>query len=129
MTIFERASRLKLRFASVRGNLSVEDLWDLSEKQLNSIYTNLAAESRNSEIESLIEPSPEDAAMSLRKDIVRHVFSTKKAEREARAAKAQVREEFQHLLELRARKADEALEGLDLETLDAKIAELESKLS
>jgi len=124
--IFEVASRLKLRFlVTGRGNLAVEDLWDLSEKQLNSIYTELAAESRNSEVESLIEPSVEDKALSLRKDVVRHVFGVKKAERVELAAKAQKRERRARLLEIRARKQDAELEALDLEALDAEIAELE----
>ena len=124
--IFEVASRLKLRFlVTGRGNLAVEDLWDLSEKQLNSIYTELAAESRNSEVESLIEPSVEDKALSLRKDVVRHVFGVKKAERVELAAKAQKRERRARLLEIRARKQDAELEALDLEALDVEIAELE----
>jgi len=126
--IFEVASRLKLRFSGVRGNLSIEDLWDLSEQNLNSIYTALAAESRNSEVESLITPNAEDAALTLKKDLVRHVFGVKKAEREARAARAQVREQYQQLLEIKARKQNEELEGLELAELNAKIAELESKL-
>ena len=124
--IFETASRNKVRFlVTGRGNLAVEDLWDLSEKQLNSIYTELAAESRNSEVESLIEPSVEDKALSLRKDVVRHVFGVKKAERVELAAKAQKRERRARLLEIRARKQDAELEALDLEALDAEIAELE----
>jgi len=124
--IFEVASRWKLRFlVTGRGNLAVEDLWDLSEKQLNSIYTELAAESRNSEVESMIEPSVEDKALSLRKDVVRHVFGVKKAERVELAAKAQKRERRARLLEIRARKQDAELEALDLEALDAEIAELE----
>ena len=126
MSIFERASRLKLRFSGVRGNLSAEDLWDLSEKQLNSIYTALAAESRNSEIESLIEPSVEDAALSLRKDIVRHVYGVKKAEREDRVALAQKQKRLERLLEIRARKQDAEMEAIDLEALDAEIAGLRS---
>ena len=37
MSIFEKASRLQLRFASTKGSLSVEDLWGLSLESLDTL--------------------------------------------------------------------------------------------
>ena len=39
--LFEMATRSKLRFPSTKGELSVEDLWDLSDKDLDVVYKNL----------------------------------------------------------------------------------------
>ena len=37
MSIFEKASKAKLRFSTSRGQLSTEDLWDLSLESLDQI--------------------------------------------------------------------------------------------
>ena len=37
MSNFEKASKLKLRFSTNRGELSIEDLWDLSLESLDQI--------------------------------------------------------------------------------------------
>ena len=35
--LFEMATRNKMRFSSTKGELSVEDLWDLSDKDLDVV--------------------------------------------------------------------------------------------
>ena len=130
MSIFERASRLKLRFSGVRGNLSAEDLWDLSEQELKGLFRELALASRDDAgVESLEETSTEDAVLTLRKDVVRHVFTTKKEERLDRAVRAEKSRSLQKLLDARARKQDAETDALELTELDAKIAELKGELS
>ncbi|MFA5457111.1 MAG: hypothetical protein WC261_05690, partial [Synergistaceae bacterium] len=39
--MFEKATRMKLRIATGKGNLSVEDLWDLNLAQLNEVAKGL----------------------------------------------------------------------------------------
>ena len=130
MSIFMEASRLKLRFSVVGiGTLSVEDLWDLSETQLNGIFMELSAASKNSEVESLLESSGEDKILTLKKDVVRSVFETKKTERGEREAKIRMREEYQGLLNVKARKQDAEREKMSESDLAARLEELREKLS
>lgn len=46
--MFKQASKMKLRFATSKGNLSVEDLWDLS-------LTELLAKKQSEKMESMSE--------------------------------------------------------------------------
>ena len=62
--MFEQASRLKLRFTTARGSLSVEDLWDLpltsttGKPNLDDIAKSLNRELRaTSEETSFVEPN------------------------------------------------------------------------
>lgn len=47
--MFEKASRIKLRYSTNRGVLSVEDLWDLSLEQLDPIAQDAELESKSYE--------------------------------------------------------------------------------
>ena len=53
MNIFERATRMSLRF-NFKGLISVEDLWDLSLQDLDSIYKILNSKLKQSSEESLL---------------------------------------------------------------------------
>ena len=63
MNIFEMATRNKFRFP-YKGLISVEDLWDLSHVQLDSIYKNLNKEIKQTQEESLLSAkNSEDAEL------------------------------------------------------------------
>ena len=51
--MFEFATRTKMRFP-FKGMISVEDLWDLSVKELDSIFKTLNAQVKKSQEESLL---------------------------------------------------------------------------
>lgn len=122
--MFEQASRLKLRFDH-RGQLSVEDLWDLTERELDSIYKKLNAESKAADEESLMETrSREDKVLSLKIEVVKHIFSVKSAEKEERRNLAERKAKKERLMELVAKKQDAELEGKTLEELQGMINEL-----
>ena len=83
VNLFEQASRQKLRF-KVNGLVSVEDLWDLSLAQLDTLAKDLRRQSRETE-ESFIEEKKSDSTLELRFEIVKHIITTRLAERQARA--------------------------------------------
>ena len=122
--MFEKASRLKLRF-EYKGLLSAEDLWDLSLRDLDNIYKVLNRQTRAQAEESLLERSTEDEVLTLKIDLVKHVFGVKVAEKEARENAAVKRERKEKLLSVLAEKQDKALYDLSPEELQNLIAELE----
>ena len=52
--MFEKASRLKLRF-EYKGLCSVEELWDLSVQELDNIYKVLNSKAKAMREESLLQ--------------------------------------------------------------------------
>ena len=102
--IFEKAVRLKVRF-EYKGQIGVEDLWDLSPESLDTIYKSLVVASRQSTEEGLLNvKKAEDDARSLKIEIVKQVFETKQSELNARkllASNKQKKEKLKEILEQR----------------------------
>jgi hypothetical protein len=122
--IFEEASRKKLRFA-FSGNISVEDLWDLSVDKLDSLYMILAKKVNDNDGESLIKRAKSKTDDSLRMDLVKHVFNVKSEEAEAKKNLANKKMELNRLKSILAEKQDESLKNKTPEELVAMIASLE----
>ena len=118
--MFEKASRLKLRFTYC-GQISVEDLWDLTPKQLDELYSDLATKKKQLATESLIEPRKANSEVDLRIELVKHVFEVKKAEADARRTAAAQAERRQKILEVMHRKDEEGLLGKSMEELEAML--------
>lgn len=122
--MFKEATRKKLRFNTINGVLSVEDVWDLpltSEKKasLDRLAKDLNRALKNSEEESFVEtPSRENATLQLKFDIVKAIIKVKLDEREARktAAERKVRKEL--LNGIISKKQNAALEDKSLEDLE-----------
>ena len=65
MNMFEFAVRNKVRFP-FKGLITVEDLWDLSVRELDNIFKTLNAQMKKSEEESLLATkSKEDETLSV----------------------------------------------------------------
>ena len=122
--MFEKASRLKVRF-NHKGLCSVEDLWDLPLRSLDSIFKTLNAQNKTQKEESLLEiKSQEDELLDLQISIVRHIVDVRVQELNARENAAKKLMEKQRLLGILAKKQDEQLEGLSIEELTKRIEEL-----
>jgi hypothetical protein len=122
--IFEKAVRLKLRFAH-KGFCSVEDLWDLSVEELDEIYKRLNASLKVLTEESLLEvPDNKNDVLQLKVDIIKHIVKTKLCEKEKAEKKVLLAERKQKLLKIIADKQDESLRELSLEELNELLGKL-----
>ena len=82
--IFEYATRNKVRFP-FKGMISVEDMWDLSLANLDSIYKMLNKQIKQSEEESLLATKTSvDIELEVQIAIVKHIVSVKLEEQETR---------------------------------------------
>lgn len=123
--LFETATRNKMRFP-FRGMISVEDLWDLSLTNLDSVFKTLNAEAKKSEEESLLETkSKENEELSNKIEIVKYIVSVKLDEKKKREDAKKNAEMKQRLLEIKAKRQDAALENMSDEDLDKMLAELD----
>lgn len=114
----EKASRVKLRYSTNRGVLSVEDLWDLSLEQLDPIAINLNKRLKESQTESFIKTRTKDATeLELKFNIVKHIIDVKLQEQEERIVAAEKKAKRQKILDLMAKKQDAELESKSYEAL------------
>lgn len=124
MNIFEFAIRNKLRFP-FKGLISVEDLWDLSVRELDSIFKTLNAQVKKSQEESLLDTkSKEDEVLSVQIEIVKYIVEVKLAEAEAIKQSRELKEKKQKIMEIISAKQDEALHNMSVENLQAMLENL-----
>lgn len=122
--LFETATRNKMRFP-FRGMISVEDLWDLSLTNLDSVFKTLNAEAKKSEEESLLETkSKENEELSNKIEIVKYIVNIKLEEKKTKENARKNAEMKQRLLEIKAKRQDAALENMSDKDLDKMLAEL-----
>lgn len=123
--LFEMATRNKMRFPSTKGELSVEDLWDLSDKDLDVVYKNLKDQEVKSSEESLLDDANVDLKLTAAIGIVRYIFTTKRNERlEAKELIDKKRNQQLYIDALSRRKLKD-IDNMSVEELEAKIAELD----
>lgn len=123
--LFEMATRSKLRFPSTKGELSVEDLWDLSDKDLDVVYKNLKDQEVKSSEESLLDDANVDPKLTAAIGIVKYIFTTKRNERlEAKELIDKKRNQQLYIDALSRRKLKD-IDNMSVEELEAKIDELD----
>ena len=123
--LFEMATRNKLRFPSTKGELSVEDLWDLSDKDLDVVYKNLKDQEVKSSEESLLDDANVDPKLTAAIGIVKYIFTTKRNEKlEAKELIDKKRNQQLYIDALSRRKLKD-IDNMSVEELEAKIAELD----
>ena len=124
-SLFEMATRNKMRFPSTKGELSVEDLWDLSDKDLDVVYKNLKDQEVKSSEESLLDDANVDPKLTAAIDIVRHIFTTKRNEKLAEKERINKKLAQKKYIDALSKKEDEAIEKMSEAELRAMIDSLE----
>lgn len=130
--IFEYGSRNKLRFSSVRGELSIEQLWDVPLRSRDDFNLNIIAKTTNKALkeiseESFVETSktPAHTRLEIALEVVKYVIETKLSEEKAAEARAAKKLEKEKLLAILAEKQDGKLSELSEKELQKRIAALE----
>lgn len=124
-SIFEIATKEKYRFP-YKGQISVEDLWDLTAAQLDTVYKTLNAEKKTTEEDSLLGQRTKEEQKLLNKiELVKYIFAAKQADLEARKQKAVNDEKKRRIMELIASKEDAALGEKSIDDLKKMLSELD----
>lgn len=119
--LFEAAVRSKYRFP-FKGSITTEDLWDLSVQDLDRVFKALNAEAKQSQEESLLKVRDKQAEILDRKiEIVKHIVAVRQAEIAAMKEAADKKAQKQRILEIIAKKEDDALQNMSVEELQKMV--------
>lgn len=129
--MYKEATRLKLRFPSNRGELTVEQLWDLSLNSLKNIVKSMYNAKKkftkmDDELSFLegVEDSEEQKLAELRYNIVKDIYTTKANENKEALSTAEKKAKKQQLLEIMQRKRGQKFENMSEEELQKEIDSL-----
>lgn len=129
--MYKEATRLKLRFPSNRGELTVEQLWDLSLNSLKNIVKSMYNAKKkftkmDDELSFLegVEDSEEQKLAELRYNIVKDIYTTKANENKEALSTAEKKAKKQQLLEIMQRKREQKFENMSEEELQKEIDSL-----
>lgn len=129
--MFEKLSRLKVRFATEKGMVSVEDLWDMpltsstNTFSLDDVARYLDEEIDDKSTKSFVIKKPvADEVLLLKFEAVKHIIAVKLDEAKAARKEADNKREKAKLLEILGDKKDEELKGLSTKELEKMIKKL-----
>jgi tRNA uridine 5-carbamoylmethylation protein Kti12 len=129
--MFEEITRMKARFDSPQGQLTVEDLWDIpltahkNKANLDDIARELSRQVRESETESfVIKPPLKNAAAVVKLETVKHIIKVRLDEQEAAALIRANHEKKQRIMEIIAHKEDESLANQSIDDLRKMVESL-----
>jgi hypothetical protein len=130
INIFEQASKLKLRFASQKGLLSVEDLWDLpltSDKgaSLNGVAKAANKEANDSAEEDFVSVAKTaNTEATLKLEVAKHIIAIRMEEADARKKAAENKAKKETILAAIANKQNEQINSASLEDLNKMLESL-----
>lgn len=128
--MFEKASRLKLRFITIKGDVTVEDLWDMKLTSRNGFDLDSVAKSLNTAVKEsgeesfVVKRNTKNAVLELKFEIVKHIIDVKIAEAEASERAVEIKAEKEMYDGLIAEKENDGRKEMCLEDLKKKRAAL-----
>ena len=124
--MFEVAVRSKLRFP-YKGMVSVEDLYDLSVTNLDTVFKSLNSQVKQAKEESLLDTkTKEDEVLDLQIEIVKYIVKVKLEEEAARLQAKEKKEKKQKLLSILSEKQENELQNKSVDEIQAMLAELDN---
>lgn len=124
MSMFEYATRNRLRF-NYKGQLTVEDLWQLPLSQLNEVAKGLNRQIKEEVEESFIEEKTSASKhLEVAFDIVKHIIGIKMDEKKAVKDASDRKAQREVILEILRKKQQSNLEDMSSEDLEKKLAKL-----
>lgn len=130
--LFLQATREKFRFESPKGDLSVEQLWDLPLTSRTGFDLDTVAKAVNANLKSSNEESfvnvnnnPAVSRLQAKLEVVKAIIEVKLAQAEATKKRAEKVAERQRLMEVLHSKKDQELQGLSVEEIERRLSQLE----
>ncbi|MDB5053482.1 MAG: hypothetical protein JWM44_1532 [Bacilli bacterium] len=124
--MFEMAVRTKMRFP-FKGIISVEDLWDLSPENLDSIFKDLNFRLKQVKEESLLNTrTKQDQELDTKIEIVKYIVQVKLTEQDIKLKEKEKREKKQELLEILSTKQNEDVRSKSIEEIKGMIDALDN---
>ena len=127
--MFEMASKFKFRYPW-KGMITTEDLWDLNQVQLDTIYQTLSKELKVcQEGDSLLSDKPanlfdKEQDLTARIEVVKYIFNCKQRASELHRMEEERAAKKQHILEILAAKQENALQNMSEEDLKKMLDDL-----
>lgn len=130
--LFLQATREKFRFESNKGDLSVEQLWDLPLTSRTGFDLDTVAKTVNADLKASNEESfvnvnnnPAVSRLQAKLEVVKAIIEVKLAQAEATKKRAEKAVERQRLMEVLHSKKDQELQGLSVEEIERRLSLLE----
>ena len=130
--LFLQATREKFRFESSKGDLSVEQLWDLPLTSRTGFDLDTVAKAVNAKLKASNEESfvnvsnnPAVSRLQAQLEVVKAIIEVKLAQAEAAKKRAEKAAERQRLMEVLHSKKDQELQGLSVEEIERRLSQLD----
>lgn len=129
--MFEEVTRKSIRFPTVRGEVTVEDLWAMpltskSNFDLDNVAKTVNSKIRESEVDSFVKASKADPDDVLRLEVVKHIIGVKMDEAKTRADTAKTKRRREELMAALDAKNTQALAAMSAEDIQKELAKLGS---
>jgi len=130
MDMYKKASKLKLRFETLKkGQITVEDLWDLpltsaNGVSLDGIAIKVNRDLKGSEEESFVAAaSKASSELQLKLNILKDVIATKQDEKTKAKSVVESKAKREKILNIIAKKQNDSLENMSEEDLQKLLNE------
>lgn len=131
VSMYEVCLRKKMRFSSPKGELSLEQLWDVPLRSKDDFNLDAIAKAANKVVKETSEESfvatrktTAQTTAELKLDVIKHVIEVKLDEEDRAKQRAANVQEREKLLEALGKKEDAKLEGMTEAEIKKRLAEL-----